>query len=422
MNHRLTLSREDRAQLEGERGDAAQLAMRIVTAMAAIAGAERLTDISRAHIDGCLYHGRAGLDFAERLAQARARVAVPTTLNVGSLDLRHPELYRGDPATARRARRLMDLYVGMGCRPTWTCAPFQLESRPELGEHVAWAESNAIVFANSVLGARTNRYGDFMDICAAVTGRVPLSGLHTDDARRGQIVFSLGDVPRRLLDEDAAYAALGLLVGRASEDLVPVIAGLPDSVTEDQLKALGAAAASSGSVALFHAVGVTPEAPTLQAATAGAPVPRIGVRAADLLESLRSLTTTDETRIDAVSVGTPHFSVAELRQLVDLLDGHTVHPDVDFYVSTSRAVMDEVSARGWAAALDRAGVKVVVDTCTYITPIIRDRSVVMTNSAKWAYYAPGNIGARVVFGTLRECVISAARAEVWRDGDLWSSA
>ena len=127
MNHRLTLSREDRAQLEGERGDAAQLAMRIVTAMAAIAGAERLTDISRAHIDGCLYHGRAGLDFAERLAQARARVAVPTTLNVGSLDLRHPELYRGDPATARRARRLMDLYVGMGCRPTWTCAPFQLE-------------------------------------------------------------------------------------------------------------------------------------------------------------------------------------------------------------------------------------------------------------------------------------------------------
>src|SRR5918999_4870844 len=301
MNHRLALSQKDRAQLEGERGEAAQLAMRIVTAMAAVAGAERLTDISRAHIDGCLYHGRAGLDFAERLAEARARVVVPTTLNVGSLDLLHPELYRGDPATARRARRLMDLYVGMGCRPTWTCAPYQLESRPALGEHVAWAESNAIVFANSVLGARTNRYGDFMDICAAITGRVPLSGLHTADARRGQVVFSLGEVPRRLLDEVAAYAALGLLVGRVSGERVPVIAGMPDSVTEDQLKALGAAAASSGSVALFHAVGVTPEAPTLEAATAGAPVPRIGVRAADLLESLRSLTTTDETRIDAVS-------------------------------------------------------------------------------------------------------------------------
>jgi predicted aconitase len=422
MNHRLALSQKDRAQLEGERGEAAQLAMRIVTAMAAVAGAERLTDISRAHIDGCLYHGRAGLDFAERLAEARARVVVPTTLNVGSLDLLHPELYRGDPATARRARRLMDLYVGMGCRPTWTCAPYQLESRPALGENVAWAESNAIVFANSVLGARTNRYGDFMDICAAITGRVPLSGLHTADARRGQVVFSLGEVPRRLLDEVAAYAALGLLVGRVSGERVPVIAGLPDSVTEDQLKALGAAAASSGSVALFHAVGVTPEAPTLEAATAGVPVPRIEVQAADLLESLRSLTTTSETRVDAVSVGTPHFSVTEFEQLVDLLDGHTVHPDVDFYVSTSRFVMDEVSARGWAAALGRAGVKVVVDTCTYITPIIGPRSVVMTNSAKWAYYAPGNIGVRVVFGTLRECAISATRAEVWRDGDLWSGA
>src|ERR687895_2061864 len=240
MNHRLALSQEDRAQLEGERGDAAQLAMRIVTAMAAIAGAERLTDISRAHIDGCLYHGRAGLDFAERLAEARARVVVPTTLNVGSLDLLHPELYRGDPATARRARRLMDLYVGMGCRPTWTCAPYQLESRPAFGEHIAWAESNAIVFANSVLGARTNRYGDFMDICAAVTGKVPLTGLHTDAERRGGIVFSLEEDSARLLEEDAAYAGLGLVIGRAAGSLVPVIEGLPPTVSEDQLKALGA--------------------------------------------------------------------------------------------------------------------------------------------------------------------------------------
>jgi predicted aconitase len=316
----------------------------------------------------------------------------------------------------------MDLYVDMGCRPTWTCAPYQLEPRPARGEHVAWAESNAIVFANSVLGARTNRYGDFMDISAAITGRVPLAGLHTDAQRRGQILFCLDDVPARLLEEDAAYAALGLLVGHASEGLVPVIAGLPASVTEDQLKALGAAAASSGSVALFHAVGVTPEAPTLEAATAGAPIPRREVRATDLLGSLRSLTTARESRIDAVSVGTPHFSVAEFERLIDLLQDMTVHPDVEFYASTARAVADEVSARGWDAELHRAGVRLVVDTCTYITPIIRARAVVMTNSAKWAYYAPGNVGARVVFGTLRECVESAARGEVWRDGDFWSSA
>jgi predicted aconitase len=421
MGHRVALSPQDRAQLDGRRGEAAQLAMRIVTALGAIARAERLIDVSRAHIDGCLYHGHAGLDFAERLAGAGATVVVPTTLNVGSLDLRHPELYRGDAVTARRARRLMDLYVDMGCRPTWTCAPYQLAARPAFGDHIAWAESNAIVFANSVLGARTNRYGDFMDICAAVTGRVPLTGLHVGAERRARILFSLQDVPAGLLEEDATYAGLGLVVGRASGGLVPVLQGLPTTVTEDQLKALGAAAASSGSVALFHAVGVTPEAPTLEAATGGADVARVELRAGDLLEALETLTTTGESRINAVSVGTPHFSMSEFATLVDLLDGRTVHPDLEFYASTGRTVSDGVSARGWDAILREAGVRIVVDTCTYITPIIRAPSVVMTNSAKWAYYAPGNIGARVVFGTLRECVESAVRAEVWRDEQLWSS-
>jgi predicted aconitase len=421
MGDVMALSPDDRAQLGGRRGEAARLAMRVVTTMGALAGAERLTDITAAHIDGCLYHGRAGLDFAERLAQAGAKVAVPTTLNVGSLDLRHPELYRGDAATAERARRLMNLYVDMGCRPTWTCAPYQLAQRPALGEHIAWAESNAIVFANSVLGARTNRYGDFMDICAAVTGRVPLTGLHTDAERRARVLFSLEDVPAVLLGEDATYAALGLVVGRASEGLVPVIEGIPRTMTEDQLKALGAAAASTGSVAMLHVVGVTPEASTLEAATGGADVPYVELRAADLLEALEKLTTTSESRVDAVSVGTPHFSMNEFGMLVDLLDGRAVHPDVEFYASTGRSVGDEVSARGWDTILAEAGITIVLDTCTYVTPIIRRPSVVMTNSAKWAYYAPGNIGARVVFGTLRECVESAVRAEVWRDENLWSS-
>ena len=174
----LTLELSDRAQLAGHHGEAPRLAMRIITRLARVTGAPRLIDITAAHIDGCLYHGQASLDFAERLAAAGGRVVVPTTLNVGSLDLLHPHLYRGDPETARRARRLMDAYVALGCAPTWTCAPYQLPDRPALGQQVAWAESNAVVFANSVLGARTNRYGDFLDICAALTGRVPDAGLH----------------------------------------------------------------------------------------------------------------------------------------------------------------------------------------------------------------------------------------------------
>ncbi|HEY7754697.1 MAG TPA: aconitase X, partial [Actinomycetota bacterium] len=161
------LTETDRAVLSGRDGEADALAMRIVVDMAEVMGAERLIDVSAAHVDGCLYHGLAGLAFAERLSGSGARVRVPTTLNVGALDLLHPELTPGRDETAMNARRQMDAYVAMSCRPTWTCAPYQLPERPAFGEHVAWAESNAIVFCNSVLGARTNRYGDFIDICAA---------------------------------------------------------------------------------------------------------------------------------------------------------------------------------------------------------------------------------------------------------------
>ena len=153
---------------------------------------------------------------------------MPATLNVSSLDLLHPGLIRLDVDTGSKARRLMDAYVAMGCRPTWTCAPYQLEHRPAFGEHVAWAESNAIVFANSVLGARTNRYGDFIDICAAVTGRVPEAGLHLDEHRRGRVVFRLADdIPARLLHDEITPTCVGHIVGADSGTRVPVIVGPP---------------------------------------------------------------------------------------------------------------------------------------------------------------------------------------------------
>ncbi|HCH80342.1 MAG TPA: aconitase subunit 1, partial [Acidimicrobiaceae bacterium] len=173
----LTLDARDQALLDGTAGPAAALAMRVVVRTAESMEAEHLLDITGAHIDSCLYHGQAGLDFAQRLADDGAQVSVPTTLNVSSLDLLHPELYRGDDHTRDQARALMNAYEAMGCEPTWTCAPYQMDARPRIGEHVAWAESNAIVFANAVLGARTHRYGDFLDIAAAITGRAPAAGL-----------------------------------------------------------------------------------------------------------------------------------------------------------------------------------------------------------------------------------------------------
>lgn len=418
----LRLEDGDRRLLSGAEGQAAQMAMRIVVRMAEMAGADRLIDVTSAHIDGCLYHGRASLDFAERLVEGGARVRVATTLNVGSLDLLHPELYRGDPETGRRAGRLMELYEAMGCRPTWTCAPYQLpEHRPARGDHVAWAESNAIVFANSVLGARTDRYGDFIDVCAAITGRVGDAGLHRQEARRGRVLFRLRGIPERLLHEEVLYPVLGHLVGARAGSLVPVLDGLPGDVSEDRLKALGAAAASSGSVAMFHAVGVTPEAPTLEAALQGREPDRVEeIGLSDLAMARDSLSTAAGGPLVAVSVGTPHFSVAEVERLVGLLEGKRVADGIDFYVSTGRDVLTEAGRRGWAARLEDAGVRVVVDTCTYVTPILRPRrGVVMTNSGKWAYYAPGNLGVEVAFGSLEECVRSAAEGRIWRDPDLW---
>ena len=418
----LHLTDEDARRLDGGDGPAIRLAMRVVVRLAEALGAEELLDISAAHVDSCMYHGRAPLEFAERLAADGATVVVPTTLNASSLDLLHPDLYRGDPEEGLLARRLMDAYVGMGCRPTWTCAPYQLEERPAFGEQIAWAESNAIAFANSVLGARTDRYGDFVDICAAVTGRAPAAGLHLDENRRATIVFRLGELTPELYTSSLLPQVLGTLVGSVVGNRVPVIDGVPDPPGEDWLKALGSAAASAGSVGMFHVVGATPEAPTLEVALGGRqPDEVVVVRPDDLRRTRDLLTTAVGSDLATVSLGTPHYSVAEIGRFVGALAGRNVHPTVDVYISTGRGVLDEVEDRGWAEGLRSAGVTIVTDTCTYVTPILRETSrPAMTDSAKWAYYAPGNLGVDVVLASTRECVESAVAGKVVLDDAIWT--
>ena len=388
--------------LGGRDGDGVALAMRVIIGQARISDAPRLVEITSAHVDSCLYHGQVSLDFAHRLVELGARVRVPTTLNVGSMDLIHPALVR-DQELAAAGRELMAAYVELGCTPTFTCAPYQLPNRPGLGEHVAWAESNAIVFANSVLGARTDRYGDFLDVCAAITGRAPYAGLQTTEARQGTVVFDCRPLGDFLLSE-LAYPLLGHHIGSVVGAGIPVLVGIPAQVSEDDLKAFGAAAASAGGVALFHAVGVTPEAPR---EFADLPVHEVDL---DTLHRVRrELSTTGE--LDAVSVGTPHASYAECVRLAELLkDGPPLK--VPFYLSTNRHTRERLKGSE-LDLLENAGVTVIVDTCTYVTAILSpDWKNVMTNSGKWAHYAPGNINVNAVLGSLAECVASARAGQV----------
>jgi predicted aconitase len=412
---RVTYSDLDRDLLGGAHGAAASFAMRLLARFAEAVGASKFIDAEAAHIDGCLYHGQVSLDFVEHVVQLGGRVRTPTTLNVGSVDLIHPELFRGEAGIGASGTRLMRAHEELGCVPTFTCAPYQTTFRPRFGAQIAWAESNAIVFANSVIGARTNRYGDFVDLCCALTGRLPYYGLHITENRRARVLVDILAIPPEWGDPGLTCVAAGYLIGRSCGERIPAIVGLPSS-SEDDLKALGAVAASAGAVGMFHAVGLTPEANTLDDAFQGAkPEETVKIGPDDLRRVIRSLSTApDGTRLTAVSLGTPHFSVAEFAQLLPMLSNGP-RAMVDVYVNTSRNVLDELAARGWLQVIEAAGVTLVMDTCTYVTAVMRELTgVVMTNSGKWAYYAPGNLGVEVAFGSLAECIASARAGRVVR--------
>ena len=417
----LNLTTEDRALLSGSDGEATALAMRILVSAAELLRARSLVQITSAHIDGCLYHGDGGVEFAETLVSAGGQVAVPTTLNVGALDLLHPDSVRVDQSKTSMARRQMDAYVSMGAQPTFTCAPYQIGHEPGVGEQVAWGESNAIAFANSVLGARTERYGDFLDACCALTGRAPLYGLHIAKNREAKVVVDVTAVPGALKDQDVFYPVLGTWLGLEVGREIPLIVGLPPTVTRDQLKALGASAASTGAVALFHDLEVTPEAPPLDAVISkDGPMRQIALKPDMVKRALGRLTTADSAeQIDAVAVGSPHFSITEFEALLKLIRGRCFA--VPFYACTARATLRDLERRGDLHVLREAGVEIVADTCVVVTPILPESgSVLMTNSGKFAHYGPSNTGYDVVYGSLEDCVESAVSGIVVRTEGIWS--
>ena len=417
----LQLTDKDRQMLHGDYGPATKMAMSILVRMAGVSNASELIDITGAHIDSTVYIGDAGLEFAERLASLGAKVSVPTTLNVSGLDEHHWQEWAVPSEWARQAHRQMVAYQSMGTIPSWTCAPYQTEARPSFGQQIAWGESNAIVFANSVLGARTERYPDLFDICCAITGRAPNIGLHRTENRAGALLLDVQEIPETVQLRDDFYPILGHLVGKISLDRIPVLDGICIIPGEDQLKAFGAAAASSGAVALFHMIGITPEAPTLEAAfQVNLPQKIIEVSMDMLRKSREELTHTDIEKLDMVVLGSPHFSLAEFKQLARLVRGKRKNKDIKFLITSSRAMTQLAKQAGFLDQIEEFGAQLTVDTCILTTPMLPpEMRFLMTNSAKFAYYTPGLLNRKIAFGSLRDCVDSAVEGRVIRDESAW---
>ncbi len=347
-------------------------AMGILIALARLEDADRLVPITSAHVSGASYKmiGDPGLEFLEDFARD-ARVRVPTTVNPLGTDLRQWEDLGVPPDFAAKQRRIADAYETMGVTPTYSCTPYEASTRPALGEHIAWAESNAVCFANSVLGARTNREGGPSALAAAIVGATPDFGLHRDEGRQPTVLVNLGTKPR-----DLDWSLIGLVAGERVGDGLPFFRGF--RATESDLKWLGAALASSGSCGMFHLEHVTPEAP--RARTRG--LESLSITRGDLTEAKRKYT--DGADADVIAFGSPQLSSEELREVSRLVERRP--PRIPVWVFTSRAAR---SANPDAVtAIERQGGRVLADTCLEVTLLEHRFGTVATPSGKGAYYLP----------------------------------
>ena len=407
----------DHAFLSGKHGKAAQVAMRLLCRMADLQGARTFIDVSQVHIDGCIYSGPACLRFAELLLEWQARVRVPTTLNSISVDKQRWRALGVAEELGLPASALADAYLSMGARPSFTCAPYLLNSAPRFGEQIGWAESNAVVYANSVIGARTMKYPDFLDVCIALTGRAPLAGCHLDAGRCATLEIV---VERPNGADDSYWPLLGYCCGALSGSEIPLIAGLETSgAGPDELKAFAAAFATTAGAPMFHMCGVTPEA------SGQAPARRVRIGRTELQRGWKDLNTATERRIGLVSFGNPHLSLNECRRLAALMDRRTKAPEVAVIVTCGRDVHDAASRAGYVAAIEAFGTKFITDTCWCMLgePVVPpDARTLMTNSAKYAHYAPGLVGRAVRLGSMAGCVDAATTGEFGGDPPNWLSS
>ncbi|MDR0620995.1 MAG: aconitase X catalytic domain-containing protein [Deltaproteobacteria bacterium] len=385
-------------------------------------GAEEMVSISAVPDDSAWFDGLAGVEFAEYLLKLGGRFVVPTSLNACLMDLEKWQTMRFDPDLYHIHKRIEAAHTGLGAAASWTCAPYFAGFVPRFGEQVAWAESNATAYVNSIIGARTERYAGLMDLCAALTGRVPYRGLHKAENRRATVLLKLEGIKEEYFQDDSIYSCLGYVHGETVGDRIGAMEGLPLWSDIDGLKRFSATAASSGGVGLFHLIGLTPEAQTREMAFQGQkPEDEAHITLKTLKDAHERISPGQPEEIHMINTGCPHLSYAECVKLLKLFNGRQVKPGLEFWAYTNRANKKHMEDCGLYEALTGRGVKIYTDGCPMVTPWHNWHfKGLMSNSGKFCAYCFSYSGIKPVLGSLSDCVETAVAGKLTRSHKPWS--
>ena len=399
------LTDEESSMLNGDQGEIIQKCMKVLVTLGEIYGAKRMLKINSVHSPGVSYRvtGDAGLNYVKE-ASAQGCFVVPTTLNNVGIDMHNWEKLGFEPEFAKSQIELSKAYEDMGAIMSNSCTPYLYGNIPMLGEHVAWGESSAIAFVNSVLGARSNREGGPSALAAAITGRVPEYGLHLDENRKGTCLFEVNVE----LASDTDFASMGYYAGTIAGKGVPVFTGLKKRPTMENLKALSAALASSGAVALFHIVGITPEAPTLESVMdKDVPVYTFGEE--EYSQAFEKFNYSGD--VDFVVFGCPHASIQEIKVIASLVKGKKVKAET--WICTSHQIRDLAAQMDCLKTLEEAGITIMCDTCPVLCQTLdRGFTNVVTNSGKMAHYIRGLWNIKSRLAQVEDCVRAAVNGRL----------
>ena len=395
----MKLTAEEQAMLEGAQGSATQKSIEILLALGKIYQAERLIPVTSVQISGVSYAnlGEAGLHWLAEMAAGGGRARVLTTLNPAGMDIENWQALGISAEFAKDQQRVLDAFAHMNVITTASCTPYLIGNTPHFGEHIAWAESSAVCYANSVLGARTNREGGPSALAASLTGRTPEYGYHLDNARQPTVrIIVDADV-----DENSDFGALGKVIGDQLQGnrKVPYIRGIKTASVEN-LKSFCASVATYGGVALFHMEGITPEASSVSL-----PKEQIRISPAEIQQARELMIDAESEEVDFVSLGCPHLTIKEIARIAELLDGK--HVTKEFWITTARPTKQIADRAGYTAVIEAAGAKFAADTCCVVAPIKGRFKALVTDSAKACYYASSKHEFKTVIKPFDDVVLSA---------------